>query len=152
MQHEFPIIPPPSTAQWPLWLGAVIMLAMVGLFIFLASSGGREKFVISSDGLKISGSLYGRSIPASNLLVEQARAVDLTRDAEFRLGMRRNGTGLPGYKAGWFSLPNRNEKALAFLTDRTKVAAVPTGDGYVVLLSVADPEQFVQLLRGTVKP
>jgi len=49
--------------------------------------------------------------------------------------VRTRGTGLPGYSAGWFRLRN-GEKALCFLTDRSRLAYVPTRAGFSVLLSV----------------
>ena len=44
------------------------------------------------------------------------------------------GTGLPGYQAGWFRLRN-GDRALVYLTDRSKAVYVQTTDGYGVMLS-----------------
>jgi hypothetical protein len=60
------------------------------------------------------------------------------------------GTGIPGFAAGWFRLAN-GDKALIYLTDRHRVAYVPTREGYAILLSVAEPERFVRALRETVR-
>ncbi len=49
-------------------------------------------------------------------VLEEAKQVDLSGDSEYRLRTRTNGTGLPGYQAGWFKLQN-GEKALVFVTD-----------------------------------
>jgi hypothetical protein len=57
------------------------------------------------------------------------------------------GLGLPGYGAGWFRLAG-GERALAFVTDRTRLAYVPTTAGYGLLLSVDDPDGLVAALRG----
>jgi hypothetical protein len=56
------------------------------------------------------------------------------------------GTGLPGYQAGWFRLRN-GDRALLYLTDRSKAVYVPTTEGYGVLLSPAEPEQFLAALN-----
>jgi hypothetical protein len=40
------------------------------------------------------------------------------------------------------------EKALAFITDRTHVAYVPTTENYSLMLSVADPREFVGTLKS----
>ena len=150
MQQEFPIIPVPLSTAWPLLLGAVIMLLLAGFFVFLSYSVGRETFQLSAGGLSIGGSIYGRTIPAASLVPEQARPIDLTMDPGYSLRSRRNGTGLPGYHSGWFNTDNG--KALVFVTDKHRVAAIPTRDGYTVLLSVADPQEFVRVLKSTVKP
>jgi hypothetical protein len=57
------------------------------------------------------------------------------------------GTGLPGYQAGWFRLRN-GEKALLDLTDRRRAVYIPTGAGYSLLLSPADPDGFLSRLRA----
>lgn len=149
MAEQFPIVPPAGTASWPLVVGAVIMLLAAGFFVFLSYSVGRETFLITSAGLTISGNLYGRTIPSRSLLPENARALDITANEAYRLKSRTNGTGLPGYKAGWFRCDNG--KVLVFLTDQRHVAAIPTSEGYTLLLSVADPAAFIQSLKTTLR-
>ena len=60
---------------------------------------------------------------------------------------RTMGTGLPGYQSGWFRLKN-GEKALLYLTDRTKAVYVPTTEGYGLLLSPDDPDGFLGALAA----
>jgi hypothetical protein len=57
------------------------------------------------------------------------------------------GTGLPGYKAGWFRLRN-GERALLYLTDRARAVYGPTSAGYGLLLSPAEPDAFHAALRS----
>jgi hypothetical protein len=61
--------------------------------------------------------------------------------------VRTLGTGLPGYKAGWFRLGN-GEKALVYLTDLERAVYVPTRAGYSLLLSPADPQAFLNALAA----
>ena len=56
------------------------------------------------------------------------------------------GTGLPGYQSGWFRLRN-GERALLYLTDRTRAVYVPTTAGFSVLLSPAEPDRFIAALQ-----
>ncbi len=58
---------------------------------------------------------------------------------------RTNGAGLPGYQAGWFRLQS-GEKALVFVTDLERVVYVPTNEGYSLLLSVEEPDEFLDAL------
>jgi hypothetical protein len=115
----------------------------------MAFGMGHEKFQISSDGLKISAFVYGRSIPARDLDVARAQAMDLNVSPDYRLARKTNGRGLPGYQAGWFRTAN-GEKALVFVTDQQHVVCIPTRQDYTVLLSVNNPEEFLQALRSTI--
>ena len=88
---------------------------------------------------------------ASTSPAPHAGSVDLQRSSEYVPRWRTNGTGLPGYQAGWFKLAN-GEKALVFVTDPRRVVRVPTTEGFTVLLSVENPEDFLASLRATVGP
>jgi hypothetical protein len=54
---------------------------------------------------------------------------------------------MPGYQSGWFRLKN-GEKALLYLTDRSRAVYVPTTAGYSVLLSPDDPDGFLKALTA----
>ncbi|MGC9970260.1 MAG: PH domain-containing protein [Bryobacteraceae bacterium] len=147
MKQVFPIIPA-STAPWAVLIPTLALLVgLVVLFAWFAYSTRHVRVEVSSDGLKIAGDMYGRMIPGRVLIAGQARVLDLTKDTDYALARRTNGTGLPGYKAGWFRLRN-GEKALAFVTDTKSVAYVPTRAGYSVLLSVAEPGRFLEAIRA----
>ncbi|MGD8413093.1 MAG: PH domain-containing protein [Candidatus Latescibacterota bacterium] len=146
----FTIVP---GANGPLWLllgVSALLLAMVGLFAWLAWSSRHTQFEVSGEGLRISNTMYGRTIPLAALSVDGARVLNLDRDLQYRAKWRSNGAGLPGYQAGWFKLRN-SEKSLLFVTDKSRVVYVPTRKGYSVLLSVNKPEQFVDALRAAAR-
>ncbi len=150
MRHVFTIIPAGSAPLWFFLALATLLLSLVLLFGWIAWSAKHARFEITPAGLRLVGDVWGRRIPGDVLVVERARPVDLEREAPLRPVSRRLGTALPGFAAGWFRLAN-GEKALIYLTDRRRVAYVPTTAGYDVLLSVGDPERFVQVLRQTVR-
>jgi PH (Pleckstrin Homology) domain-containing protein len=135
--------------------GFVVLWGVVGLAlsialgaVALATSGARTaRFEISSDGLRLRGDLYGRLIPIDALRIDQARRVELDATSELAPRRRTMGTGLPGYQAGWFRLRN-GEKALVYLTDRSRAVYVPTTAGYDVLLSPEDPDGFLRALAS----
>jgi hypothetical protein len=147
MKQVFPIIPA-STAPWAVLVPVLaLLIGLVVLFAWFAYSTRHVRCEVSSDGLKIAGDLYGRTIPGRELIAVQARVLDLTKDTDYALARRTNGTGLPGYKAGWFRLRN-GEKALVFVTDPKSVAYVPTRAGYSILVSVAEPARLLEAVRA----
>jgi len=143
----FTIVPGSNGPLWMLAGISVMLLLMVALFAWLAYSSRHTQFEVSAEGLQISSTMYGRMIPAAALVVDGAQVLDLGRDRQYRPKWKTNGSGLPGYQAGWFKLHN-GEKSLLFVTDRKRVVYVPTNDGYSVLISVKQTEQFIAALRN----
>lgn len=144
--NVFPIAPAESRY---LWFLIPIAALLVGVMIMLAvsiRSSRTASFQLLSDGLRLRGDLYGRTIPFRELRIEQARRVDFALEPQLRPGRKRVGTGLPGYQSGWFRLKN-GEKALVYLTDRSKAVYVPTSGNYSLLLSPLDPDGFLGALR-----
>jgi len=142
----FTMIPGSQGSAVVLWCLAALIGFFTALTVYIAMSLNNVSFELTSGGLRIRAPLYGRLIPLAALNVEKAELVDLSKDESRRPSWRRNGIGLPGYGAGWFSLKNR-EKALLFLTTRSDVVYVPTSEGYSLLLSVKDPQEFVNELK-----
>lgn len=150
MKEVVPIFPATAGPIIILVIVGVILIAILTVIGVFAYASHFAKFEISPEGLTIRGDLYGRHIPAAALLLAEAKAVDLNLDKDLSLKWRTNGAGFPGYCSGWFQLGN-NSKGLAFVTDRSRVVYIPTKEGYAVLLSVAEPEQFLRIVRRMVK-
>lgn len=134
----------------PFWLLLPIFLLMVVVLLVLAAEGWASqhaRFELSPAGLRLSGGLYGRLIPVSELRAASAEIIDLNERPSLKPVSRRFGTGLPGYAAGWFRLAN-GEKALAYLTSRSRIVYIPTTRDYAVLLSVTQPDEMLAALRG----
>lgn len=149
--NVFPIAPAESRYLWFLIPITVLLLgaAVAGVAMLVTAVRGSHasRFVIRADGLRLEGDLYGRLVPKAQLRVEAARRVDLAREDGLQPKSRRMGTALPGYQAGWFRLRN-GEKALLYLTDRTRAVYIPTTAGYSLLLSPADPGGFLSRLQA----
>ena len=145
--QAFQIAPAASKAMWGLLiLPGIIMLLITGLLAASARGARSATFEVSPEGLRIRGDLYGRFIPTSALRTDQARRLDLATTPELTPGRRTMGTGLPGYRSGWFRLRN-GDRALLYLTDQTRAVYVPTTEDYSVLLSPTDPDAFLAALR-----
>src|SRR5262245_59211359 len=135
----------PAGSRGVLFL-VVILVVVLGAVTASVLSGRAARFEVSGEGLRLRGDMFGRLIPADQLRAMDARRVDFTTEPGLTPRRRTLGTGLPGYQAGWFRLRN-GEKALVYLTDRSRAVYVPTTAGYGVLLSPAEPDAFLAALR-----
>jgi hypothetical protein len=146
MSETFSMIPAKSGPLVVIGIIGLFVISTLVLFAYIGYSARHTKFIISSEGLRIAGTLYSRMIPKDQILFEKVKAIDLNTTPELRPTWRTNGIGLPGYGAGWFKLKNK-EKALLFVTDKSKVVYIPTNKGYSALLTVADGDKFIDSLR-----
>lgn len=147
MSEVFTIIPASARPLWFLAAIAAVLLTMLLLFGYITYSSRATRFEIADTGLAIRGTLYGRSVPWSDLRLDEARVTHLDRDSGLLLRSRTNGVGLPGYRAGWFSMRSGG-RALLFVTDPSRVVVLPTAAGYTLLMSVQEPDAFLRALRA----
>ena len=146
--QTFQIAPAEFKAMWLIVMILLLVIVLGGGVLVAAVRGSRSStFEVSSEGLRLRGDLYGRLIPADHVRGNEARRVDFAVSPELRPRRRTMGTGMPGYQAGWFRLQN-GDKALVYLTDRSRAVYVPTTEGYAVLLSPADPDRFLSALSS----
>jgi hypothetical protein len=147
MQKDIFAIVPASSG--PLWFAIILGIVLLGLWAlggYIVYSSRHVTFEIADQHLRIRGDLYGRRLPLNSLILDQAEVVDLTARRELQFRWRTNGVSVPGYNSGWFRLRNRT-KSLAFVTDRRQVVVIPTREGYTLLMSVAQPQEFLVKLR-----
>jgi acetyl-CoA carboxylase carboxyltransferase component len=142
----FPIVP--ASASVYLILIPILLIVLIGgtVATYAAYSSRHVKFVVSSDGITIRGDMFGRFVPKDKMVLKSARAVDLAQDETLKPKWRMGGTGYPGYKSGWYRLADQS-KALVFITDPHHVVYVPTVDGSGLMISVANPEEFLATLK-----
>ena len=142
----FPIAASTGRPFWILAPAFVIIAFAVIVLVLVAFASRTARFELSGEGLRLRGDLWGRTIPASSLRLDDARRVDFDTSPDLKPLRRTMGTGLPGYQSGWFNLQN-GQKALLYLTDRSKAIYIPTNDGYSLLLSPDDPDGFMAALQ-----
>ncbi|MFY9823614.1 MAG: PH domain-containing protein [Thermoanaerobaculia bacterium] len=136
-----------AVAKVPLVAPALLIVVGVGAIVgYSAASSRRALFELSPEGLRIRHSMFGKRVPREEIVLSEARAIDLTQETGYKPFLRLWGAGLLGYSEGWFLLRN-HERALGFLTDRTRVAYLPTAKGYKVMLSIEDPRAFLDAAR-----
>jgi len=149
MSETFNMIPAKSSSVFFIGIIGLILICLLVLFYYINHSSKNTKFIVSPEGLRITGTLYGRTIPKDQLLIQMIKSLNLKTDDQFRPKWRTNGIGLPQYQAGWFKL-NNGEKALLFLTDKNNVVYIPTKLKYSILISVPDTSIFIDSLKKIV--
>jgi len=142
----FAISPASPKSLWFLAIICVILAVVLMALAYTAYSSRNARIEMENDRIRLVGDFWGREIPLNRLNVSGARILDLYKNSEYSPKRRTFGTGLPGYASGWFRLRN-GEKALVYLTKRRDVVFVPTSDGYSLLLSVEEPERFIETLK-----
>lgn len=141
------LAPVESKTMW--WIaGSALVAVLVGASVVIFSRA--PKFEVSPEGLRITGNVFGRTIPAADLRLEAAQVVDFVKSPALRPKWRTFGVGLPGYKAGWFRLYD-GEKALVFLSGSKPPVYVPTTLGYSLLISPQDPAGFLSSLAAVAR-
>jgi hypothetical protein len=142
----FPIIP--AHANVYLILVPILLIVLIGgtVATWAAWASRHTTFEVSREGITIRGDMYGRFVPKDKMVLKSARAVDLSREQNLAPKWKTNGAGFPGYKSGWYRLKD-DSKALVFITDPKSVVYVPTVDGSCLMVSVANPEQFLAALK-----
>jgi hypothetical protein len=143
--QSFPIAP---AGLKSIWLVLLILIPIISMLVLTIIGSRSARFEVSPEGLRLRGDLYGRLIPADQIQTSAARRVDFTATPELLPKWRTMGTGLSGYQAGWFRLRS-GEKALLYLTDRSRAVYIPTTAGYSLLLSPIAPDEFLSTLRST---
>jgi|SRR6188768_823361 len=123
-----------------LLLPAVLLVVLV--FVFWPRALQIE---VTSGELKVTGSIYGRTLSRADLELDAARAVDLGHERALIPVRRSNGIGLANYKVGWFRLKN-GQRALCFLTRVDSVIYLPTKKDFVLLLSTSEPDRLLAAL------
>jgi len=147
MIEIFAITPASSKPIWFIVVVCAILAVLIVVFILLAYSSQNSHVEVHPDSIKIVGDFWGRTIPLSSISVNEAKLIDLNDSREYRPKWRILGTGLIGYSSGWFRLYN-GEKALVYLTNKNSVVYAPTSLGYLLLLTIDEPDKFLDALRS----
>src|SRR5207245_8913683 len=103
--NVFPIAPAESRYLWFLIPVIVILFGAIALLATSLRGAHASRFEIRADGLRLEGDLYGRLLPKSQLRVDLARRVALTREEPLRPTWPRIRPALAGAPSGWSRQP-----------------------------------------------
>lgn len=126
---------------------AGVLLACLALHWAVARALRRHGITLDEDGLAIRTTFYARKLAWNELLLQQARVVDLREHTGLKPLLKTNGTSLPGLRSGWFRLRNRRKALVAMAGRGTRVVHLPTTQGYDLLLKPRHPPALLQRLR-----
>ena len=142
----FPISPASSKPLWFIVIIGFLLTFVLIALVYTGYSSLHSRVELKKDKLRLVGDFWGREIPLELIDVSKASILDLNQRAEYSPKYRTLGTGLPGYSSGWFRLRG-GQKALVYLTRKERIVYLPTSSDYVLLLSMEDPEQFIENLQ-----
>lgn len=127
-----------------LWLVTSLIVVVAIVIPVLAL---RRRYIrLSGDQLKVAATFYTRKIAISGLDLDKARVIDLSEHTELSPGIKLNGYGLPGFKAGHFLLRNR-ARAFCLLIGSERCLVLPQRDGKYLLLSAEQPMALLDELQ-----
>lgn len=126
---------------------AIVTLVAIGILV----AAQRRSVMLEHGVLIVRATLYTQRIPLGELLLDQARIVDLREHTELRPRLKLNGFALPGFHAGHFRAamfgPGRHQRLFCLVTDPSRVLALPERSGRTLLLSQERPQALLEALR-----
>jgi len=120
-------------------------MVLIGLIIGFIFSMKHTSISIKNNEVIIKTFLYGRTIPISEILINEIRTINLNQNNDYNISIRTNGIGLPNLYLGWMKLKN-GKKALVYLTDKENVLLMPTKD-FIILFSMQRTEEFIKKIN-----
>ncbi|GBU21029.1 hypothetical protein R80B4_00917 [Fibrobacteres bacterium R8-0-B4] len=136
--HAF--IAPKLTAFIIPALFVCLMAVMLVVGVVIMHNMKNTGISVGDGFLTVKSLFYGRKIPIGDIDLNGVKSLNLRdeRNKDYKVSIRTNGIGLPGYLVGWMRLHN-GHKALVYITDKTNVALIPTTN-FDVLVSTDDFE------------
>lgn len=126
-------------------LGGISALVLAIWFV-LDRAMHRHRLQLSPLALEIKTSFYSTTVPFSELVLDQARVIDLHERTEFNPGIKTNGYAIAGFNSGHFRLKN-GEKAFVATAGERRALWLPTRRGKGLLLQPRQPEALLNRLR-----
>ena len=124
----------PSKKLWLVLGGApLLILVLIGAFVFLGDSLEAPRGYVTEDGLVFDSKHLLDPIPLDSIRISEARLVNSRTETEYRLTRKDNGIAISGYRVGWFRLSS-GEKVFVSLDSESQALYVPTDSGFSLLI------------------
>lgn len=132
-------------ATWFAVLGGLAMLTL-GLWAILDRLLRRHHMVLGAKALEVKTGFNRCQVAYVELKLDEARVLDLGERTEFKPMLKLNGTGLPGFRSGWYLLRDRS-RAFVAITGGPRVLWIPTRKSHALLLQPQQPQVLLETLR-----
>jgi Bacterial PH domain len=166
MKHVFPLYPIsrmtftlllvaagtcliPVVALWwrpsvPGAAAGVLCVPLAALFAWFAFEQRRSTIVVTDRNVILKVPIYGRTMELGRLIPDSLRKVTMKDPERYRLTLRTNGLGVPGYQLGWFRTKGAG-RVLAAISGNDLVVW-QTRDDYGVIVSPQDCDGLIAAL------
>ncbi len=134
-----------SEARVAMSIATVVLVVLVAMFGYFLYGAYHSTVTIEGDRLHINVPIYSRTIPLESVDAGLAVVIDMNQRSEYKLSLRTNGLGLPGYQLGWFRRSGGG-RIYAVLTDKSSVVYLPTTGDYAMLLSIKESDALLEAL------
>ena len=131
---------------WFFVLGGLAMLTL-GLWAIFDRLLRRHQLVLGAKALEVKTGFNRCQVAYADLRLDDARVVDLAERTEFKPMLKLNGTGLPGFRSGWYLLRDRS-RAFVAITGGPRVLWIPTRGKHALLLQPRQPQALLDALRA----
>lgn len=121
-----------------------VTLGLSALLVYLMT---RNEVAIREGKLHIKAGFFHQRVNLAEII--EPRITNLGLERDILPLKRKNGLRLPGYQVGWFTLNNKT-RAFVLLTTRNPVVYLPTKKGFSLLLSLKEPEIFLEQLTTSI--
>ena len=170
-RKEFPLVPPGKIATvFPVFIGLALPLAIAAILFYVGKDvhalrdAATALFILPVVAGILAWSMHARHVDLedghlvlrrfpwpkrvalSELDLTQARVANLDEERALQPAMKIAGSGLPGYRTGWFRLRGKRT-AWVLLTDWRRVLVLPKRDGGLFLLSPERPDALLDALH-----
>lgn len=123
-------------------IGAFVLL----LWGLLDRAMRRHRLSLTPSMLEVKTSFYSDKVALSEMMLDQARVIDLDEHVELRPRVKTNGYALPGFKSGHFRLKN-GQKAFVAIAGERRALWIPTLRGKGLLLQPHQPDALLKRLH-----
>lgn len=134
-----------SEARVVMSIATVVLVVLVAMFGYFLYGAYHSTVTIDGDKLRVNVPIYSRAVPLESVDAGRAVVIDMNQRSEYKLSLRTNGLGLPGYQLGWFQRSGGG-RIYAVLTDKSSVVYLPTAEDYAMLLSIREPDALLEAL------
>jgi hypothetical protein len=135
-----------TAVPWFTVLGGLALLTLV-LWAVFDRLLRRHHLLLGTNALEVKTGFNRCRMAYADLKLDEARVVDLGERTELRPLLKLNGTGLPGFRSGWYLLRDRS-RAFVAVAGGARALWIPGRGKHALLLQPRQPQVLLDALRA----